>query len=166
MRSFFCVAAISLLLLPAAVPCLAQLICSGDIPPRGTVITATGTSSICGGACRARKFEPLQGTTMIICAEQPIPKNYNLESLTSNPSCACLGEQENAYVIRLKASAFSAGLGEADSGEPDSDEPDSREAASEPLRSGLPSQSPVRSSILRGPISSGGARKEPFQVGD
>lgn len=81
-------------------PAAAQLICAGDLPPFGAAIVATGTSSICGGACRARQFAPVHGDTMIICAQQPIPPNYSLQSLTTSPSCQCLGDLDNAYVIR------------------------------------------------------------------
>jgi hypothetical protein len=101
MKPHSCIAAILPLLIAAAIPCRAQVICSGDIPPQGTVVTATGTSSICGGSCRARRFEPVWGTTMVICAQQPIPKHYVLESVTSSPLCRCLGGQDNAYVIRF-----------------------------------------------------------------
>jgi len=104
MKLHFLALAFLLLAAAAPLPCRAQVICSGDIPPPRTVITATGTSSICGGACRARKFEPVQGATMVICAQQPIPANYTLESVTTSPSCRCLGEQDNAYIIRRNAS--------------------------------------------------------------
>lgn len=84
----------------AARPAAAQLICAGDLPPYGAAIVATGTSSICGGACRARQFASVHGDTMIICAQQPIPPHYSLQSLTTSPSCQCLGAADNAYVIR------------------------------------------------------------------
>ncbi len=81
-------------------PAAAQLVCAGDLPPYGDAIVATGTSAICGGACRARQFASVHGDVMIICAQQPIPPNYSLQSLTTSPSCRCLGDADNAYVIR------------------------------------------------------------------
>lgn len=131
-----------LLSLVLAVPCGAQVICSGDVPPPDTAITATGTSSICGGACRARRFEPVRGSTMIICAQQPIPANYTLESVTTSPSCRCLGEQDNAYVIRLNATGAAGVLAPPKS--------------AAPIQSGTSPRSP----------SSGGVQQEPFQVGN
>jgi hypothetical protein len=52
---------------------------------------------------------------MVICAQQPIPENYSLESVTSSPSCECLGQQDNAYVIRLNATASKISPGAASS---------------------------------------------------
>jgi hypothetical protein len=101
-------AAGGLLLLALAQPGRAQVICSGNIPPEGTVITATGTAAICGGGCRARRYQPAEGSTMVICAEQPIPRNYQLESVTSSPACECLGDQDNAYVVRRAAKNIGA----------------------------------------------------------
>ena len=76
------------------------VICAGNVPPEGMVITATGTSSTCAGACRARTVEPVTGPIMIICAGQPIPEYYETESTTTTPACNCVGEEDNAYVIR------------------------------------------------------------------
>ncbi len=78
-------------------------ICAGNIPPEGMVITATGTSPECGGSCRARQAVPVSGSIMVICAQQPIPENYEIQSITSAPLCKCLAEDDNAYVIRLRA---------------------------------------------------------------
>jgi hypothetical protein len=78
-------------------------ICMGDIPPDGMVITAATTSSICGGSCRTLILEPLHGSVMLICANQPIPARYTLQSVTTSPSCACLGGEDNSYVIRLNS---------------------------------------------------------------
>jgi hypothetical protein len=77
-----------------------QTICAGNIPPEGTIITATGNSVDCGGSCRARRIEPLHGHIMVICAQQPIPDDYEIQSLTTTPMCNCIGEEDNAYVIR------------------------------------------------------------------
>lgn len=60
----------------------------------------TGTNELCGGSCRARTLAPVVGAIMIICAQQPIPPGYSLDSVTSTPDCRCLGDGENAYVIR------------------------------------------------------------------
>ena len=79
----------------------AVIVCAGNTPPSGTVITATGSSPVCSGSCQARKVQPVNGDIMIICAQQPIPPNYVLESVTSTPQCKCLGDHDNAYVIRL-----------------------------------------------------------------
>ncbi len=78
----------------------AVVVCAGDTPPKGMVITATGSSSVCAGSCTARKIEPLTGSIMIICGRQPIPDHYTLESITTSPQCKCLGDLDNAYVIR------------------------------------------------------------------
>ena len=78
-----------------------EVICAGDRPPSGTVITATGTSSICSGSCRARQIQPPQGDVMVICAHQPIPDGYILDSVTTTPDCACAGDKDNAYMIRF-----------------------------------------------------------------
>jgi hypothetical protein len=75
-------------------------ICAGNVPPEDMVITATGTSSNCAGSCRARTVEPVQGPVMVICADQPIPKYYETESTTTTPACNCIGDEDNAYVIR------------------------------------------------------------------
>jgi hypothetical protein len=75
-------------------------ICAGNVPPQDMVITATGTSSNCAGSCRARTVEPVQGPIMVICAGQPIPHYYETESTTTTPACNCIGDEDNAYVIR------------------------------------------------------------------
>jgi len=75
-------------------------ICAGNIPPEGMTITATGTAATCAGACRARTVEPVQGPVMVICAGQPIPQYYETESTTTTAACNCIGEEDNAYVIR------------------------------------------------------------------
>ena len=77
-----------------------QTICAGNIPPEGTVITATGNSVDCGGSCRARQIEPIRGQIMVVCAQQPIPDRYEIQSVTTSPACNCLGEDDNAYVLR------------------------------------------------------------------
>lgn len=82
-------------------PQRAVVICAGNTAPAGTVVTATGSSPVCSGSCQARKIQPVRGDIMIICARQPIPRNYVLESVTTAPRCNCLGDQDNAYVIRL-----------------------------------------------------------------
>jgi hypothetical protein len=78
----------------------ALIICAGDVPPENMVITATGTSLNCAGSCRARQVEPLEGSIMVICAGQPIPQYYDTQSITTSPLCNCVGDQDNAYVIR------------------------------------------------------------------
>jgi len=83
----------------------ALIICAGNIPPENMVITATGTSFTCPGSCRSREVEPVEGAIMIVCAGQPIPQYYETESVTSSPACNCLGDQDNAYVIRRLATA-------------------------------------------------------------
>lgn len=85
---------------PAQAQELGQTICAGNIPPEGTVITATGNSVDCGGSCRARQIEPVRGQIMVICAQQPIPDEYEIQSVTTSPACNCLGEEDNAYVLR------------------------------------------------------------------
>jgi len=78
----------------------AEIVCAEDIAPSDMVVTATGTSSVCRGSCRARKLELVRGPIMIICAQQPVPKGYVLDSITTSPSCRCLGDEDNAYAIR------------------------------------------------------------------
>jgi hypothetical protein len=78
----------------------ALIICAGNVPPEGMTITATGTAATCAGACRARSVEPVEGPVMVICAGQPIPKYYETESTTTTAACNCIGEEDNAYVIR------------------------------------------------------------------
>ena len=75
-------------------------ICSEDTPPTGMVITKTGSSQVCNGACRSRTLQPVTGAIMVICANQAVPKGYVLDSVTSTRDCRCLGEEDNAYVIR------------------------------------------------------------------
>jgi hypothetical protein len=82
-----------------------QLVCAGNIPPDDMVITATGDSKYCGGSCRAREIKPVDGSIMIICAQQPIPQDYELQSVTTTAACGCIGEQDNAMVIRLRDDA-------------------------------------------------------------
>jgi len=79
--------------------------CAGDVPPENMVITATGTSVICAGSCRGRLVEPVEGPVMVICAGQPIPQYYETESVTTSPACNCIGDQDNAYVIRRRNDA-------------------------------------------------------------
>lgn len=142
-------AALALLSLLVATPGGAQVICSGDLPPEGTAITATGTSTICGGACRARKFSTVQGSTMIICAQQPIPTNYTLQSVTTSPSCNCLGDQDNAYVIRENPAPSPSAVGPTAAGPT-------------PTNTGGLGRFPASSASG----SSAGPSPEPFQVGN
>ena len=83
----------------------ALVVCAGNVPPENMVITATGTSFTWSGSCRSREVEPVRGPIMIICAGQPIPQFYETESVTSSPACNCLGDQDNAYVIRRSNTA-------------------------------------------------------------
>jgi hypothetical protein len=83
----------------------ALVICAGDVPPEDMVITATGTSVTCAGACRSRQIEPVDGPVMVICAGQPIPKFWETQSVTTLPACNCIADQDNAYVIRRGAGA-------------------------------------------------------------
>ncbi|MGH7838522.1 MAG: hypothetical protein ACREQC_11970, partial [Candidatus Binataceae bacterium] len=78
----------------------ADVLCADDTVPDGVAITATGTATSCAGACRARRTEPVCGAVVKICAGQPIPRGYILDSITSMPACACLAAEDNAYVIR------------------------------------------------------------------
>jgi hypothetical protein len=78
----------------------AEIVCAEDIAPSDMVVTATGTSSVCHGSCRARKLELVRGPIMIICAQQPVPQGYVLDSITTSPACSCLGDEDNAYAIR------------------------------------------------------------------
>jgi hypothetical protein len=78
----------------------AEILCADDTIPEGMAITATGTVATCAGACRARRTEAVCGPIMKICADQPIPRGYVLDSLTSMPGCQCLGLEDNGYVIR------------------------------------------------------------------
>jgi hypothetical protein len=79
---------------------VAEVICADDAAPEGMIITATGTATSCAGACRAREMKPACGPVIKICAGQPIPKGYILESITTTPACECVGSDDNAYVIR------------------------------------------------------------------
>lgn len=83
-----------------AQPICAEILCADDIVPEGMAITATGTGASCDGACRARKTQAVCGPVMKICAGQPIPRDYVVDSVTSVPACNCLGPEGNAYVIR------------------------------------------------------------------
>jgi len=78
----------------------AEVLCADDVVPDGMAITATGTAESCDGACRARKTEAVCGPVVKICAGQPIPRGYVLDSITTVPACKCLGEEDNAYVVR------------------------------------------------------------------
>jgi hypothetical protein len=80
------------------------IVCSEDIVPNDMIVTATGTSPACRGSCRARKVAPVRGLVMIVCANQPIPERYVLDSVTTTPDCVCLGDEDNAYVIKLNQS--------------------------------------------------------------
>jgi hypothetical protein len=90
--------ALPMLAKPAAVS--AEVLCADDLVPFGMAVTATGTAPSCDGSCRAREIKPVCGLVMKICAGQPIPKGYTLDSITSLPGCQCLGYDEDAYVIR------------------------------------------------------------------
>src|ERR1700747_1377249 len=81
-------------------PTMAEVICADDVAPEGMIITATGTAASCAGACRAREMKPACGPVIKICAGQPIPKGYILESITTTPACECVGSDDNAYIIR------------------------------------------------------------------
>lgn len=78
----------------------AEIVCADDVVPFGTAVTATGTAPSCDGSCRAREIKPVCGLVMKICAGQPVPKGYVLDSITSMPGCQCLGYDDDAYVIR------------------------------------------------------------------
>lgn len=78
----------------------AEVICAANLPPQGMVVVATGTAPTCTGACRAREVQPACGPIMKICANQPIPEGYVLDGITTSPACQCLGDEDNAYVIR------------------------------------------------------------------
>jgi hypothetical protein len=84
----------------ASRPALAEIVCADDLVPEGMAVTATGTSPTCAGSCRAREMNPVCGPVVKICAGQPIPKGYLLDSVTTTPGCSCLGIEDNAYVIR------------------------------------------------------------------
>jgi len=97
---FVVLASIGLAGLGAAASRQVQIVCAEDVLPDNMVVTATGTSPVCKGDCRARRMEPVQGSVMIICGNQAIPKNYALDSITTTPDCQCLGNEDNAYVIK------------------------------------------------------------------
>jgi hypothetical protein len=78
----------------------AEIVCADDVVPFGTAVTATGTAPSCDGSCRAREIKPVCGLVMKICAGQPVPRGYVLDSITSMPGCQCLGHDNDAYVIR------------------------------------------------------------------
>ena len=105
--------ALALVGLSAAASRQAQIACSEDVIPEKMVITATGTSPVCRGSCRARRLEPVRGSLMIICANQPIPTDYSLDSVTTTPDCVCLGDEDNAYVIKKVESSEEKEEGEA-----------------------------------------------------
>ncbi len=102
---FLSLSLILLTLLPIESSAKGPTICTGNVPPEGMVITATGTSDSCPGSCRTQQTEPAQLSIMVICAGQPIPDGYELESFTSTAACECLGDQDNAYVIRRLSSS-------------------------------------------------------------
>jgi hypothetical protein len=79
-----------------------HIVCSEDLIPSEMVVTATGTSPVCRGSCRARRIEEVRGPIMIICAKQPVPQGYTLDSITTTPDCQCLGDEDNAYVIKKR----------------------------------------------------------------
>ncbi len=92
--------AVSLLILAKPARVSAEVLCADDIVPLGMAVTATGTAPSCDGSCRAREIKPVCGLVMKICAGQPIPRGYTLDSITSMPGCQCLGFDDDAYVIR------------------------------------------------------------------
>ena|SRR5581483_11725945 len=96
----FLTSSITLTRVATAAPRQAQIVCSEDVIPGEMVVTATGTSPVCHGSCRARRIEPVRGPVMIICANQPVPKDYSLDSVTTTPDCRCLSNEDNAYVIK------------------------------------------------------------------
>jgi hypothetical protein len=75
-------------------------VCSEDVAPPGMVVTWTGNANVCRGPCRARALQRVIGPIMVICAHQPVPKDYTIDSVTTTPNCSCLGDEDNAYVIR------------------------------------------------------------------
>jgi hypothetical protein len=77
-----------------------EVVCAEDLLPEGMAVTATGTAASCDGGCRAREIQPVCGMVMKICAGQPIPKGYVIDSVTSLQACRCLDYEEDAYVIR------------------------------------------------------------------
>ena len=91
-------------------PALAELICADGVVPAGMAVTATGTTSACAGACRARETQAVCGPVMKICAGQPIPKGYVVDSITTMPACQCLGPEDNAYVIQYVATRNESSL--------------------------------------------------------
>ena len=99
---FFCTitTAFAVLILASPARTRAEVLCADDLVPPGMVVTATGTAPSCDGSCRAREIKPVCGLVMKICAGQPIPKGYTLDSITSMPGCQCLGYEDDAYVIR------------------------------------------------------------------
>ena len=91
-------------------PALAEVICADGVVPAGMAVTATGTTSACAGACRARETQAVCGPVMKICAGQPIPKGYVVDSVTTMPACQCIGPDENAYVIQYVGTRDESGL--------------------------------------------------------
>ena len=113
---------------------MAELICADDVAPEGMIITATGTAASCAGACRAREMKPACGPIIKICAGQPIPKGYVLESITTTPACECVGGDDNAYVIRYVGPRSDTDLTEEGSfSVNDASQPDAAESDDQPL---------------------------------
>jgi len=81
-------------------PAVAEIMCADDTVPEGMIVAATGTAATCSGACRARELKPACGRILKICGDQPVPKGYVLDSITTMPACSCVGTEDNAYVIR------------------------------------------------------------------
>jgi hypothetical protein len=102
--------AVLLLLLGKPRQVRAEVVCADDLVPLGMAVTATGTSPSCDGSCRSREIKPVCGLVMKICAGQPIPKGYTLDSTTSMPGCQCLGFNDDAYVIRYTGPDGPAGM--------------------------------------------------------
>ena len=100
----------------------AETVCADDIVPEGMAVIATGTTATCAGACRARETQAICGPIMKICGDQPIPKGYVVDSVTTIPACQCLGPENNAYVIRYSGTRDEAGLSQ-DSGTAYGDSP-------------------------------------------
>jgi hypothetical protein len=100
----------------------AETVCADDIVPEGTAVIATGTTANCAGACRARETQAVCGPIVKICADQPIPKGYVVDSVTTMPACQCLGSENNGYVIRYIGTRDETGLSQ-DSGTAYGDSP-------------------------------------------
>ncbi len=100
LRLLIALAALTVCTCCSSTPGRAEILCADDIVPTGMAVTATGTAATCAGACRAREVKPVCGLVMKICAGEPIPKGYVLDSVTTMPACQCLGQEGNAFVIR------------------------------------------------------------------